>query len=134
MRQIFSKLKLWLSSLLIAGGLILLAGPAYAAPLFQGSVDEACEGVALNESGGHCNEQLATRQVNNAVSKGIEIFSFVIGVIAVIMIIISAIRFITSGGDPATVNSAKNSIIYAVIGLVIAVLAQVVVRFVLTKV
>ena len=118
---------------LSVAAMLLPVGVAQA-QLFEGSVDEACRGVSLNESAGHCNEQQATQQINSTVAKGIEIFSFVIGVIAVIMIIISAIRFITSGGDPATVNSAKNSIIYAVIGLVIAVLAQVVVRFVLTKV
>jgi hypothetical protein len=126
------KLRLMAAGSLLALSLVGASMPAHAA-LFEGSVDEACRGTSLDGSPGHCEEEQATRKINHAVAQGIEIFSFVIGVIAVIMIIISAIRFVTSGGDPSTVNSAKNSIIYSIVGLVIAVLAQVIVRFVLTK-
>jgi hypothetical protein len=58
----------------------------------------------------------------------------IVGVAAVIMIIIGGFRYITSSGDSASVNSAKNTILYAIIGLVIVALAQVIVRFVLNQV
>ena len=49
------------------------------------------------------------------------------------MIIYGGFRYITSGGDSGKVTGAKNTIIYAVIGLVIVVLAQVIVKFILDK-
>lgn len=63
----------------------------------------------------------------------VNIFSFVIGAIAVIMIIYGGFRYITSGGSSDGVGAAKNTLIYAIIGLIIVALAQVIVQFVLTQ-
>jgi hypothetical protein len=63
----------------------------------------------------------------------INIFSVIVGFIAVIMIIIGGVRYITSGGDSGNISAAKNTIIYAVIGLIIVALAQVLVHFVLNN-
>lgn len=71
---------------------------------------------------------------NRIVSLIINIFSLIVGVIAVIMIIVGGLKYITSGGDSGNISSAKNTILYAVIGLVVVALAQFVVRFVLQKV
>lgn len=60
--------------------------------------------------------------------------SLVIGVIAVIIIIISGIRMTLSSGDAGKVNQARDGIIYSAVGLIIAVLAQAIVRFVLSKI
>jgi len=60
--------------------------------------------------------------------------SVIVGVAAVIMIILSGLRYITSGGDASKVGAAKSSLIYALIGLVIVALAQVIVHFVFAKV
>jgi hypothetical protein len=49
------------------------------------------------------------------------------------MIIYGGFRYVTSGGNDASVSGAKNTIIYALIGLVIVALAQVIVHFVLAK-
>jgi hypothetical protein len=57
----------------------------------------------------------------------------VVGVIAVIMIIIGGLKYVTSGGDSSAVGSAKNTIIYALVGLVVVALAQALVKFVLAK-
>ncbi len=56
-----------------------------------------------------------------------------IGIVAVIMIIVSAIRFSISHGDQAKVANARSTLIYSVVGLVIAVLAYAIVRFVLDR-
>lgn len=56
---------------------------------------------------------------------------YAVGIIATIMIIVSGIRYVTSAGDPARVNSAKSGILYAVIGLVIAIMAYAIVNFVI---
>lgn len=76
----------------------------------------------------------ATERVNKAIRLVINIFSFIVGVIAVIMIIVGGFKYITSGGESSNVGSAKNTILYAIIGLVVVALAQVVVKFVLQKV
>lgn len=61
----------------------------------------------------------------------INILLFIIGVVAVIMLIIGGIRYVVSGGDQAAVTAAKNTILYAVIGIIIAILAYAIVNFVI---
>ncbi len=58
----------------------------------------------------------------------------VIGIIAVIMIVIGGFRYTTSAGDAGQTKSARDTIIYAVVGLVIAIMAYGIVNFVLTKI
>lgn len=76
----------------------------------------------------------AESNVLGAVATGIDIFSIIVGVISVIMIIIGGLKYITSAGDSSNITSAKNTILYAVIGLVIVVLAQAIVLYVLDEV
>ncbi len=75
-----------------------------------------------------------SQKVNDMIRLVINIFSLVVGVIAVIMIIIGGLKYITSGGDSGNITGAKNTILYAIIGLIVVALAQIIVRFVLTKV
>ena len=56
---------------------------------------------------------------------------FLIGAVSVIMLIIGGIRYTISGGDSGQVTSAKNTILYAIIGIVVALLAFAIVNFVL---
>jgi hypothetical protein len=81
-----------------------------------------------------CQNDNGVVRVNSLLVTIINVFSLVVGIIAVIMIIIGGIRFILSGGDSANVTSARNTILYAIVGLVVVALAQVIVHFVLTKV
>jgi hypothetical protein len=55
---------------------------------------------------------------------------FLVGVIATLMLIIGGIRYVLSQGDQSAVTSAKNTILYAIIGIVIAVLAYGAVSFI----
>ena len=64
----------------------------------------------------------------------VSVLSIVIGIVAVIMFIISGFKYITSGGDSNGVSSAKNTLIYAIVGLIIVALAQFFVHFVLSTV
>jgi len=75
-----------------------------------------------------------TDKINDIVVLIINIFSIVVGIVAVIMIIVGGFKYITSGGDSGNITSAKNTIIYALIGLVVVALAQFLVQFVLNKV
>ncbi len=56
---------------------------------------------------------------------------FLIGAISVIMLIIGGIRYVVSGGDSTAVQNAKNTILYAIVGVVVAILAYAVVNFVI---
>ena len=60
-------------------------------------------------------------------------FSIIVGAISIIMIIYGGFRYITSGGDSGKVGNAKNTLIYAIVGLIIVALAQLIVRFVITS-
>lgn len=57
---------------------------------------------------------------------------YIVGIIAVIMLIIGGIRYVTSGGDAKKVTDAKNTVLYAIIGLVVAFLAFAIVNFVIS--
>ena len=75
----------------------------------------------------------ATEKINALIADVINIFSLVVGVVSVIMIIIGGFRYITSGGDSSNVSSAKNTILYALIGLAVAVFSQAIVVFLLSR-
>lgn len=72
--------------------------------------------------------------VNSIVSTVINIFTVLIGIVAVIMIIVAGFKYITSAGDAAKLTSAKNTLVYALVGLVVVALSQFIVKFVLNKV
>jgi hypothetical protein len=60
-------------------------------------------------------------------------FSIVVGAASVIMIIYGGFRYITSGGESGRVGNAKNALLYAIVGLVIVALAQLIIHFVLNQ-
>ena len=59
---------------------------------------------------------------------------FILGVVAVIVIIIAGIFYATSSGNPNQVTQAKNTLLYAVVGLIVATLAYAIVNFVITSI
>lgn len=94
------------------------------------------QGSSLQADNGTCSDQTqgGTDSINKLITNIVNIFSVIVGVVAVIMIIVGGFRYITSGGDSNNISSAKNTIIYAIIGLVIVVFAQFIVQFVLNRV
>jgi cytochrome bd-type quinol oxidase subunit 2 len=93
----------------------------------NGQFDQGASGTTTN-----CDTSAATH-VNTLVTTIINILSVVVGIIAVIMIIVAGLRYVTSGGKEEGVKNAKNTILYAIIGLVVVALAQLIVHFVLNK-
>lgn len=89
------------------------------------SKQAVCKGAGI---GGSC---AGAGGLNRVISRVINILSTIVGVVAVIMVIISGFKYITSGGDPQKASGAKMTLIYAIIGLVIVALAQILVRFVI---
>jgi hypothetical protein len=98
------------------------------------NVNSVCEGVGIAGGGTGCQDPTSGPTVNSVIKTVISFLSFIVGLVAVIMIIVGGFKYITSAGDAGRVTSAKNTILYAVVGLVVVVLAQVIVRFVLNNV
>lgn len=115
-------------------GIFAVAQPAPVGALFEGAKDEACKGANLSNSDTDCKSGEATSKLDKTVQNIVNIITVIVGIIAVIMIIINGLKFITSNGDSNNVSSAKNGIIYAIVGLIIVALAQVIVRFVLDRI
>jgi hypothetical protein len=140
MKQTIKKINYILMTFALVGGFSLLffAPGVSAAPdegLFDGAKKEACAGVQLSGPPDTAN---CTADDESTLSKtiqdGISLVSIIVGIIAVIMIIIGGFRFIVSNGDSSKITSARNTIIYALVGLMLAALAQIIVRFVLANV
>lgn len=70
---------------------------------------------------------------SGVITRVIQLIVMVAGVATVIMLIFGGIRYIISVGDPSNVNSAKNTILYALIGLGVTVISQAIVSFVLRR-
>ena len=116
-------LRLILPTILMVGALGLLMVPDVSALTLQEGAEAArCDGCPSDLFG----EKGAFRQITNTIL-------YIVGVIAVIMLIIGGIRYVISGGDSKKVTDAKNTVLYAIIGLVIAVFAYAIVNFVITS-
>ena len=63
------------------------------------------------------------------IKKVVNLLLWAIGIVSVIMIIIGGIRYATSNGDSASISAAKNTILYSVIGLVIAIFSYAIVQY-----
>ena len=114
----------------ISATLVLMAGKAMAVE-GDGTINSVEEGAAAARADGmpeHLfgDSGVITNLTNTAL--------LVIGLISVIMLIYGGIRYIVSGGDSKKVTDAKNTILYAIIGLIICVLSYAIVNFVLTSI
>jgi len=78
---------------------------------------------------------LATNKVSVAgiFSTVAHVLIYLVGAISVIVLIIGGLRYILSAGNPASVQGAKNTILYAIVGIVVAVAAYAIVAFVLAQ-
>jgi hypothetical protein len=90
----------------------------------------AQDGVNAANPGGNVPQNLFTGS-NPIFTTVVNVLLFIIGAISVIMLIIGGIRYTVSAGDSSNVTAAKNTIMYAIIGLIIAFLAFAIVNWVL---
>lgn len=75
--------------------------------------------------------EFAKTDLMTTVNTIINVIIGLVGFIAVVVLIIGGINFITSQGDTGKVTKARNTILYGVVGLVVALLAFAIVNFVL---
>lgn len=124
--------RLLLIALLVMGigvGVAALGGPHVLAD----ARSEVCGGIGAVSGTGDCTSDDGL-SVPGLLKTVIEILSVIIGAIAVIMIIYSGFTYVTSGGDSGKIGTAKTTLIYAIVGIIIVAFARVIVQFVLSKV
>lgn len=114
---------------MLALGMSMLAPVAQAADCAPGDMSIRCGADSVQGTdqpktlfGGDGEEGIFKTIVN--------IMLFIVGAVAVIMLIIGGIRYVTSGGAQDQVTAAKNTIMYAIVGIIVAILAYAVVNFV----
>jgi hypothetical protein len=98
------------------------------------AVDDLCEGIGSDASGDGCVQEDGGPSVEGIIGTVINILSLIVGIVAVIMIIFGGFKYITAGGDSGQLTSARHTITYAIVGLVIVALAQFIVQFVIQQV
>ena len=114
-------------TIVVVGGLAL-APMVYAAP--SDAATQACAGVTA-AAGGSCTSDSSGSDINKLVNTIINLLSWIIGVLAVIILIFGGFKFVISAGDSGRITSARSTIIYALVGLVVVALAQTIVKFVI---
>lgn len=76
----------------------------------------------------------ADEGVTGIIATIVNILSLIVGITAIIFIIFSGLKYITAAGDSAKISSAKSTLLYALVGLVVAALAKFMVDFVFSSV
>lgn len=121
-----NKLRNILLTAVVAFGLIAVALPVTASAV---NVSQDCSSLGADaQNSAVCKG--GDDQIENVVKTIVNTLLFILGAISVLVIIIAGIMYTTSGGNSNTVTKAKDTLLYAVIGLVVAVLAYAIVNFV----
>lgn len=115
----------------------IITGAAAAATLFAGRVmasttpNPAQAGAEAARGNGMPSELVGADGVFTKITNTV---LYAVGIISVVMLIFGGLRYVISGGDSKKVTDAKNTIMYALIGLIISILAYAIVNFVINAV
>lgn len=94
-----------------------------------------CTGAAASST--YCNDSKSKKNLiygqDGMITKIIQVLVLLTAVVSVIIIIIAGFRIALSNGDPNSVKGARDAIVYALVGLVVATFGQIIVSFVLSK-
>jgi hypothetical protein len=124
------KLLTYIKTMFVTAGLVALpltaVAPVSAIDVFKAG----CAGNSTGVCGADAQGDDFLKLMKNIIST----LLLVLGIIAVIMIIIGGIRYTTSNGDSNQIKAAKDTVLYAVIGLIVAIMSYAIVQFVLASV
>ena len=95
--------------------------------LMLASASDVIGQSAQNACGTSCNTNLSETNIIDNIAG---VLVFIVGSVSVIMIIIGGLRYVMSQGDPGAVNKAKSTIMYSIVGVVVAVIAYAIIQFV----
>lgn len=114
----------------LLGSVAMLTPVVSAAPATDVNPSDAISGGVKAAGGGSTSSDA----LPNLIQTIVNVLLFIAGAIAVIMIILGGIRYVTSNGDQAQVKAAKDTILYSVVGLIVALLAFAIVQFVVANI
>lgn len=99
----------------------------------RAAINPVCKGVALEglDSDKGCDTNGATDKITATVQKFIDVFMYTVGITSLIMLIYGGFRYVVSQGSEAGVKAARNTVIYSIIGLLIAILAPIILNAVI---
>ncbi len=118
-----------LSAALVAAPATVGAGEAGACP--TGEKVTGIKGAADCAKSADQSENLIGE--SGAFTTITNILIFIVGAISVIMLVIGGVRYTISGGDSSAITSAKNTILYAIVGIIVSILAFAIVNFVINQ-
>lgn len=110
-------------------GVLLQPAPAHAA--FDKGLNEGSLSAQGKDQQGDASSLFGDGSNGGIFRTITNVMLFIIGAVSVIMLIIGGLRYVVSGGDSTAVQNAKNTILYAIVGIVVAILAFAVVNFVI---
>ena len=125
------RIKYIILTLGIIAGFGLAALPSSVGARALDVFDDACSGSASTTA---LCEDRNNEQIQGFVKNLVNVMLYVLGAISVIVIIFAGIFYVMSMGDATAITKAKNTLLYAVIGLVVALLAYAIVNFVLAAI
>lgn len=128
MMKIISKLKLLIAGFALVGA-SAFAVVATMAPQTSYALDPLAN-VCNGTSGNVVCENKDKEDPNKVIHNIVNILLYIVGLLSVVMIIYGGIIYATSAGDSGKVSMGKNTLLYAVVGLVVAVLAFAIVQWV----
>ncbi len=120
----------------------IVARPAAAIDLFNNSDNTGvCGTNSTAQDSSLCKDSTAESTSkkdvafgpDGIVALGLNIFSIFVGLFAVIVIIISGLRLVLAGGDSNSISSARRALLYSMVGLATAALAQAIVKLLLSR-
>lgn len=113
----------------IISAAIAVFGVAVFAPVAPVSALDPLDGVCANSADNEvCNNK--DEDATSLIGIIVNTLLFIVGLLAVVMIIFSGIQYTTSSGDSGRVSKAKNTLVYSIVGLIIAFLAFAIVNWV----
>lgn len=110
---------------------VMVAALAVPVVMTSGNTAHAAVPTSVKNGVSNAAPDGASSDIKPFIKSVTSILLFIIGAASVILIIVGGLRYVTSGGDQSQISGAKNTILYAVIGLVVASMAYAIVNFVL---
>jgi hypothetical protein len=101
--------------------------------LFADSAGNIIGNSARKACTSNCGPLSSQATLTNTVGSVVNLLLYLAGALAIIFIVIGGLKYVLSEGNPANIQSAKNTLLYAIVGLVIAVSAFAIVNFVLGR-
>lgn len=118
-------IKKTLTLALVLGMMLAIIMPGASAIALDSGAESGFK-KGISNSGGTSSSDIA-----GSIQDIINLLLFLAGIIAVIVIVISGLRYVLSDGDSGQASKAKNTLVYALIGLVVAVMSYAMVNFIL---